>query len=97
VPRDFSHDKSIETPVHRPGKRARFFVSLAAIRIAPDTHLVQAVTDALVSRRGGFATPEERWYRAVSEGFAQTRGCRKIDAIPWLARDAGDADSMNRR
>jgi len=56
--------------------------------------LVQALTDALVSRRGGFATPEERWYRAVSKGFAQTRGCRKIGANPWLARSAGDADSI---
>jgi hypothetical protein len=69
---------------------------LAAIRIAPDTHLVQALIDALVSRRGGFATPEERWYRAVSKGFAQTRGCRASGANPWLARGAGDADSMNR-
>jgi len=44
---------------------------------------------------GGFAAPEERWYRAVSTWFAQIRGCRLGGAKPWLARGAGDADSMN--
>jgi len=61
---------------------------LAAIRIAPDTHLVQALTDALVSRRGGFATPEERWYRAVSEGFCSD---------PWLSEDRRQSLAGSRR
>jgi hypothetical protein len=46
---------------------------------------------------GGFAAPEERWYRTVSNRFAQIRGYRKNGANPWLARGAGDADSMKGR
>jgi hypothetical protein len=45
-------------------------------------------------RLGGFAAPEERWYRAVSMEFAQSRGCHS-GANPELAHDAGDAHSMN--
>jgi hypothetical protein len=43
-----------------------------------------------------FAAPEERRYRAVSNRFAQSCGCRYSGANPLLARGAGDADSMKR-
>ena len=41
-------------------------------------------------RPGGFAAPEERWCRIVSNGFSQTRGCRFSGANPLLAHVAGD-------
>jgi hypothetical protein len=75
-------------------QRARFFASLAAIGIAPVTHVAQAMRRCSGARPGGFAAPEERWYRTVSNRFAQSCGCRRYGANPRLARDAGDADSM---
>jgi hypothetical protein len=49
------------------GKRARFFASLAAMRIAPVTHLDQANAHPwCVIAVAAFAAPEERRYRAVS-------------------------------
>src|SRR6266849_8456493 len=48
--------------------RTRFFVVLAANRIAPNTHQVQAPC-RLRRRPGGRATPEEHWYRAASKSL----------------------------
>jgi hypothetical protein len=47
---------------------ARFFKSWLR-RIAPDTHQDQANGDKAACRPGGFAAPEERWCRNVSNGF----------------------------
>jgi hypothetical protein len=38
-------------------------------RIAPDTHQDQASGDETAGCPGGFAAPEERWCRFVSNGF----------------------------
>lgn len=40
-------------------------------------------------RPGGFATPEELWYRNASNGSHKFEGCRLVGANPWLARIAG--------
>ena len=58
---------SISLPLHRPA-RTRFFVVLAANRIAPNTHQVQALCRPR-TRPGGLATPEEHWYRAASKSL----------------------------
>lgn len=47
---------------------ARFF-STWLRRIAPVTHQDQASGDDSACRPGGFAAPEERWYRNESNGF----------------------------
>lgn len=44
---------------------------------------------AVTGRPGGFATPEERWCRNVSMGFARDEGCRYLGANSQLARIAG--------
>jgi len=62
--------------------------SLAAIRIAPDTHVAQAVGRYCGRRPGGLAAPEERWYRAASRGFAQSHGCRRAPIPKWLTARA---------
>src|SRR6266481_4797751 len=54
-------------PLYRPA-RTRFFVVLAANRIAPNTHQVQALCRPR-TRPGGLATPEEHWYRASSKSL----------------------------
>jgi len=41
-------------------------------------------------RPGGFAAPEERWYRAVSKIISQCRGCRRAGANLRMAYGAGD-------
>src|SRR5437899_2360111 len=46
----------------------RFFVALAANRIAPNTHQVQALCQPR-TRPGGVATPEEHWYRVASKSL----------------------------
>ena len=53
---------------------ARFFNSWLR-RIAPDTHQDQASGDDTACRPGGFAAPEKRWCRTVSNGFITD---------PWL-------------
>ena len=58
-------------PLYRPA-RTRFFVALAANRIAPNTHQVQALCRPR-TRPGGFATPEEHWYRASSKSLLTVR------------------------
>jgi hypothetical protein len=45
-------------------------------------------------RPGGFAAPEERWYRAVSKGFSQCRGCRRAGANLRMAYGACDPLSL---
>jgi hypothetical protein len=70
------------------GKRARFFASLAAMRIAPDTHVDQAVGLSNWRRLGSIAAPEESWYRAMSKEFAQSRGCRSAPIPSWLTTQA---------
>jgi len=47
---------------------ARFLTSWLR-RIAPDTHQDQASGDAAACRPDGFAAPEERWCRSVSNGL----------------------------
>jgi hypothetical protein len=54
--------------------RARFFVSWLR-RIAPDTHQDQANGNASACRPGGFAAPEKRWCRTVSN---------RLITDPWL-------------
>ncbi len=54
--------------------RTRFF-NVWLRRIAPDTHQDQASGDATACRPGGFAAPEERWCRSVSNGCF---------TLPWL-------------
>src|SRR5687768_4106445 len=66
------------------------------MRIAPVTHVDQALGRCLGKRRGGFAAPEERWYRAASSRWtSQNRGCRasRLQSPSRLAR-AGDAQSI---
>src|SRR6266446_3060720 len=58
-------------PLYRPA-RTRFFVVLAANRIAPNTHQVQALCRPR-TRPGGLATPEEHWYRASSKSLLTVR------------------------
>src|SRR6202051_1606649 len=59
-------------------------------RIAPDTHVDQASGGATgACRPGGFATPEELWYRNASNGLHKFAGCRRVGANLWLARIAG--------
>jgi hypothetical protein len=62
---------SISLPLHRPA-RTRFFVVLAANRIAPNTHQVQALCRPR-TRPGGLATPEEHWYRVSSKSLLTVR------------------------
>jgi hypothetical protein len=71
------------------GKRAQFFASLAAMRIAPVTHVDQALGRCFGKRPWrAFAAPEERWYRIVSMEFAQSRGCRSAPIPSWLTTQA---------
>jgi hypothetical protein len=55
---------------------------------------IKRCADAQALALAGLPAPEERWYRIVSNRFAQSCGCRSFGANPRLARDAGDADSM---
>jgi hypothetical protein len=55
---------------------ARFFKSWLR-RIAPDNHQDQANGDESAGRPGGFAAPEERWCRNVSNGLITD---------PWLPK-----------
>jgi hypothetical protein len=54
--------------------RARFF-TLWLRRIAPDTHLDQAISLTTAFGLAAFAAPEERWCRFVSNGLITD---------PWL-------------
>jgi hypothetical protein len=65
--------QSLHTPF-AAADRARFFKSWLR-RIAPDTHQDQARGDVSAARPSGFAAPEERWCRTVSNGFMTD---------PWL-------------
>lgn len=65
--------QSFRTPFAVAG-RARFFRSWLR-GIAPNTHQDQASGDESACRPGGFAAPEERWCRNVSNGFITD---------PWL-------------
>src|SRR6266478_2740939 len=74
--------------LHRPA-RTRFFVVLAANRIAPNTHQVQALCP-LRTRPGGLATPEERWSRVASKSVAYSSVVANSLApvFGWLAAQA---------
>src|SRR5712691_4224086 len=74
---------SISFPLHRPA-RTRFFVLLAANRIAPNTHQVQALCRPR-TRPGGLATPEEHWYRVASKRVAFS----SVVANAWHQSRAG--------
>jgi len=59
------------SPAPRPA-RTRLFVVLAANRIAPNTHRVQALCRPR-TRPGGLATPEEHWYRTAYKSLLTVR------------------------
>src|SRR6266853_1753901 len=81
-------------PLYRPA-RTRFFVVLAANRIAPNTHQVQALCRPR-TRPGGPRHPRRTLVpRRVQECCLQFSGCQPLGTSLGLARDACDPDSIN--
>jgi hypothetical protein len=57
--------------------RTRFLAPLAANRIAPVTHQVQAMSRCAATALAAWAAPEKRWCQAVSKGLV---------TFVWLSR-----------
>jgi hypothetical protein len=63
-------------------------VSLAG-QVLYQFRIKRAAITIVACRPGGFAAPEELWYRNASNGLHKFAGRRRVGANLWLARIAG--------